>query len=170
VGHLSLKGIEPDKDNIKLKLTKYHASGSEEIFMSYEDVKNNILIGFVRLRLPSEKAHRPEFFEKINYPNPKLKPNSSIIRELKVFGPMVSFDQGRSKKQNSNIRSRKNILKVPEWQHSGYGQLLLKECEKYSREQWDVKKLLIMSGVGVKRYYEKFGYDRDGVYMSKILI
>jgi elongator complex protein 3 len=170
VGHLSLKGIEPDKDNIKLKITKYHASGSEEVFMSYGDFTNEILIGFVRLRLPSEKAHRPEFFEQMNYHNLRSLPNSSIIRELKVFGPMVSFDLGKTTKQDSNIKKLRDLQRIPEWQHRGYGQLLIEECEKYSVEQWDVKKLLIMSGVGVKRYYEKFGYDRDGMYMGKILM
>jgi elongator complex protein 3 len=169
VGHLSLKGIEPEYDKIKLKTIEYEASGGEEVFMSYEDVKNDVLIGFVRLRLTSENAHRPEI-DKETDPSGKPRSNSSIIRELKVFGPMVSFDQGINDNIHFDGKSDNNNTRIPEWQHRGYGQLLIEACERYSLERWDVKKLLVMSGVGVKRYYEKFGYEKDGVYMSKILM
>ena len=33
----------------------------------------------------------------------------------------------------------------------------------------DKNKMIVISGVGVRKYYEKFGYERDGPYMSKIL-
>ena len=44
------------------------------------------------------------------------------------------------------------------------------EAEKIAKEEFDAKKILVMSGVGVREYFKnKFNYIRDGVYMSKII-
>ncbi len=147
VGHKLLKEIQPDVDQIKLTREQYDASGGDEIFLSYEDVKNDILIGFLRLRAISEKAQRPEFLEN----------RGAIIRELKVFGPMVELGE----------TPQSGPLEV--WQHRGYGQLLLAEAEKLAGELWDAKKLFVNSGVGVRQYYRKLGYERFGQYMRKKL-
>ena len=159
VGHLSLLGIEPEPQNIKLQTIEYEASAGNEVFMSYEDPQNNILIAFVRLRLPSEHTHRPEFYEESSVPRSMIRPKTAIIRELKVFGPMVPLDG----------QTQKDAQKNEEWQHKGYGHLLLEASEKYATEHWDCSKLLVMSGVGVKQYYSKLGYHKDGVYMGKKL-
>ncbi len=144
VGHMMQKfGIEPEIEHIKLLREDYDASGGREIFLSFEDVKNDILIGFLRLRIPSEKAHRKE----IN------KVPSAIVRELHVYGPLVPIG-GKPKY---------------EWQHRGYGRELLAEAERIAREEFDVKKMLVISGVGVREYYRKFGYRKDGPYVSKRL-
>ena len=37
------------------------------------------------------------------------------------------------------------------------------------KENYDAKKIVVISGVGVKKYYIKKGYSRDGLYMSKML-
>jgi elongator complex protein 3 len=59
------------------------------------------------------------------------------------------------------------VNKTRPWQHQGYGKMLLTASEQFARENWDAEKLLVMSGVGVKPYYTKFGYNKDGVYMRK---
>jgi elongator complex protein 3 len=51
----------------------------------------------------------------------------------------------------------------------GYGEELLHEAEKVASENYDKNKLLIISGVGARNYYRKFGYKREGPYMSKII-
>jgi len=43
------------------------------------------------------------------------------------------------------------------------------EAEKISKENFDAKKLLVISAVGTREYYKKFGYSLDGPYMSKQL-
>ena len=53
-----------------------------------------------------------------------------------------------------------------DWQHRGYGAELLVYAEELAREN-GYQKLSIISGVGVREYYRKLGYARDGVYMSK---
>ncbi len=144
VGHVMQKfGIQPEVEHIKLLREDYEASEGHEIFLSFEDVKNDILIGFLRLRIPSEKAHRKEI---------NCCP-SAIVRELHVYGPLVPIG-GKPKY---------------EWQHRGYGRELLAEAERIAKEEFDVKKMLVISGVGVREYYRKFGYRKDGPYVSKRL-
>ncbi|WP_297490103.1 tRNA uridine(34) 5-carboxymethylaminomethyl modification radical SAM/GNAT enzyme Elp3 [Thermococcus sp.] len=144
VGHQMQKfGVEPEVDHIRLLREEYEAAGGKEIFLSFEDVKNDILIGFLRLRIPSERAHRKEV---------NCCP-SAIVRELHVYGPLVPIG-GKPKY---------------EWQHRGYGRELLSEAERIAREEFEVKKMLVISGVGVREYYRKFGYRKNGPYVAKRL-
>jgi len=136
------EGVEPDLKNIKLLREDYEASGGIEIFLSVEDVVNDILIGFLRLRIPSEKAHRPEIDSK-----------TTIIRELHVYGPQVPIGE-------------KPIFA---WQHKSWGRILLREAERIAVEEFDAKKMIIISGIGVREYYRRFGYFRSSTspYMVK---
>jgi elongator complex protein 3 len=144
VGHrMAVDGVKPDPDKIRVLTMKYGASDGEEIFISAEDVENDVLIGYLRLRIPSEKAHRPEI---------KAKP-CAIVRELHVYGPLVPVG--------------KHLAKA--WQHKGYGGILLGEAECIAREEYGLEKILVISALGTKQYYKRFGYDYDGAYMSKML-
>jgi len=144
VGHrMAIDKVKPNSDKVEILTTKYLASEGEEIFISAEDPENDVLIGYLRLRVPSEKAHRPEI---------KAKP-CSIVRELHVYGPLVPV--GR------------HLVKA--WQHKGYGGILLAEAERVTREDCDLKKILVISALGTKQYYMRFGYQYDGVYVSKML-
>jgi elongator complex protein 3 len=53
------------------------------------------------------------------------------------------------------------------WQHRGYGEELLAEAERIAREEYGKTKLLVISGIGARNYYRKFGYEREGPYMAK---
>ena len=144
VGHrMLIDKVKPNPEKVQILTRKYKASEGEEIFISVEDVENDVLIGYLRLRIPSEKAHRPEIKDK----------KCSIIRELHVYGPLVPVG--------------KHLQKA--WQHKGYGSILLNEAERISREDYEMKKILVISALGTKRYYRKFGYNYDGPYMSKKL-
>jgi elongator complex protein 3 len=144
VGHrMTNDNVKPNSENIKILTLKYEASEGEEIFISAEDVENDVLVGYLRLRIPSEKAHRPEV---------RAKP-CSIVRELHVYGPLVPVG--------------KHLAKA--WQHKGYGGILLAEAERLTKEKYDLRKILVISALGTKQYYMRFGYEYDGVYMSKML-
>ncbi|RLE76074.1 MAG: hypothetical protein DRZ80_01725 [Thermoprotei archaeon] len=131
-------GIVPE--NVKMLIRKYMASNGEEIFISFEDVKKDLIIGFLRLRKPSDYAHRPE-----------VTHNTMIIRELHVYGELIPVGSNQS----------------DSWQHKGYGRKLLSAAEKIAVEEYDAKKILIISGIGVREYYRRFGYKKEGPYMSK---
>ncbi|MAE13430.1 tRNA uridine(34) 5-carboxymethylaminomethyl modification radical SAM/GNAT enzyme Elp3 [Candidatus Woesearchaeota archaeon] len=56
-----------------------------------------------------------------------------------------------------------------EVQHKGLGMRLVQEAERIAREK-GMEEMLIISGVGVREYYEKkLGYRRKGVYVWKRL-
>ena len=55
------------------------------------------------------------------------------------------------------------------WQHKGWGGVLMSEAERVASEDYGAEKLLVMSALGTKQYYERLGYEREGVYMSKRL-
>ena len=96
-------------------------------------------MGFCRLRIPF-KPFRKE-----------ITSNSALIRELHVFGPSVGLGK-------TDLESQ---------QHKGFGKILLSEAERIATEEFDAKKILIISGIGVREYYKKLGYALDGVYVSK---
>jgi len=44
------------------------------------------------------------------------------------------------------------------------------EAERIAKEEFDAKKILVISGIGVKEYFKnKFSYKNDGVYISKMI-
>jgi len=142
-GHRWLKdAVKPDPENIQMRTVTYEASQGEEFFILMEDPVNDVLVGYVRLRFPSEKAHRPEISGQ----------NVAIIRELRVLGPLVPVG--------------KHLNEA--YQHKGLGRLLLEEAEEQSREH-AAEKMLVTSALGTKCYYKRFGYTYDGPYMSKKL-
>jgi len=75
------------------------------------------------------------------------KTDTAIVRELHVYGEQIPI-------------GKKGIV-----QHKGYGKLLLNEAEKIAK-QAGKKKVSVISGIGVREYYKKLGYKRDGPYMS----
>jgi elongator complex protein 3 len=143
VGHAQYKsGLYPNTNDVELTIKKYKASGGEEIFLSYEDTKNDILIGLLRLRYPSQKAHRPEL---------KIK-KSMLVRELHIYGPMVQVGSEAS---------------TNDWQHRGWGRRLLNEAERISREDFDAHKMIILAGIGTRTYYKRYDYKLEEPYMVK---
>jgi elongator complex protein 3 len=143
VGHRWLKdNIVPDYDKVKVLEKTYEASEGTEHFISVEDQVNDILIGYLRLRFPSNKSHRPEISGN----------KTSIIRELRVCGPVVPV--GKRAKEA--------------YQHKGCGKMLMEKAEETSKEH-DCSKIVVTSALGTKRYYRRLGYRYDGPYMSKNL-
>jgi elongator complex protein 3 len=132
-------------DEVKLYRQDYEASKGQEIFLSYENQQENYLIGYLRLRKPSEFAHRLELNDG----------KTMIVREIKVVGELVPKDM----KPN-----RFNQI-----QHRGFGKLLMQNAEKIAKEDFDAKKLAVISGIGVRDWFYEQGYKLDGVYVSKAL-
>jgi elongator complex protein 3 len=145
VGHVYYKlGLEPDPQDIGLRVERYPASMGEEVFLSFQDLKRDILIGLLRLRKPSPAAHRPEL--KVAH--------SMVVREMHVYGPLVKVGMQAG---------------VNDWQHRGWGENLLREAERISREEFGARKIIVLAGVGTRNYYRRFGYSLEGPYMVKEL-
>lgn len=133
-----LEGRFVDDSAVKLLCEKYESCGGIEYFLSVEDVKNDILIAFLRLRFPYE-PHRKE-----------LK-NAALIRDLHVYGELIPLGE-----RNKNS-----------FQHRGYGAHLLRKAEEIASEEYE--KIAVMSGIGVREYYARFGYYQEGPFMMKCL-
>ncbi|MBI2672007.1 tRNA uridine(34) 5-carboxymethylaminomethyl modification radical SAM/GNAT enzyme Elp3, partial [Candidatus Woesearchaeota archaeon] len=55
-------------------------------------------------------------------------------------------------------------------QHKGLGLNLMKKAEEIAKEKYDINKMLVISGIGVRNYYiNKLNYKKDGPYVSKII-
>jgi len=78
--------------------------------------------------------------------------NRAIVRELHVYGRMVPIHEHSE----------------DDWQHRGFGESLLSECEEIAASR-GIPRLLVTSGVGAREYYARLGYSRSGYYMAKEL-
>jgi elongator complex protein 3 len=45
----------------------------------------------------------------------------------------------------------------------------MEKAEEIARREHGSKKIAVISGVGVRGYYRRLGYELDGPYMSKML-
>ncbi|TXT67032.1 MAG: hypothetical protein BAJALOKI1v1_210034 [Promethearchaeota archaeon] len=131
-------------EDCKLYRLDYEASKGKEIFLSYENKEDKYLVGYLRLRKPSLLAHRPEL----------NNGSTLIVREIKVVGELVP-------------KTSKPYKKI-QLQHRGFGASLLEKAEEIAYDEFDAKKLSIISGIGVRTYFKNRGYTLDGPYMSKI--
>ena len=83
--------------------------------------------------------------------NPFLKElkDAAIIRELHVYGKAIEL-------------GKKNEI----GQHTGLGKRLMQVAENIAKEN-NYKNIAVISGVGVREYYRKLGYNLKGFYMVK---
>ncbi|MBT6041105.1 tRNA uridine(34) 5-carboxymethylaminomethyl modification radical SAM/GNAT enzyme Elp3 [Candidatus Woesearchaeota archaeon] len=151
-GHVFRKFKQiPDQKNVKLIVRGYEASEGVEWFISFEDTKQDILLGFCRLRLPARDL--------VDIKNKKeITNNIAFIRELHVVGEAIEI--GATK-----IKGKKPKLNI---QHKGLGKQLIKEAENIAK-QFCKKKMIVISGIGARDYYRKLGYKKEGVYMVKTI-
>ena len=141
IGHKKTKK-EYSLDDFKLFKESYDACGGIENFLSIEDKNEESIAGFLRLRLPSENHFRPEITD-----------STALVRELHVYGNMIQIGD-----KNPSIG-----------QHTGFGERLLKEAENIAADNGK-EEVAIISGIGSRNYYRKFGYEKVGPYMIKKLI
>jgi elongator complex protein 3 (tRNA carboxymethyluridine synthase) len=138
---VALRGPSSFDEEPKYDELRYSASGGLEVFGSFGFEATGTMAGFVRLRVPSEEAHRPEIV------------GAAVVRELRVYGRAVAV--GRREGQA--------------WQHRGIGGELMSRMERVAKDELGVRKLLVTSAVGTRNYYRSLGYEREGPYMSKAL-
>lgn len=134
---------ETDLKNAVISIQQYQASEGTEYFISY--VNNNILYGFVRLRV--------NFIEN-KLIVPELE-GCALIRELHVYGALKTV-------YDKNISGTKTV------QHYGFGKKLVSKAEEIAKSH-GYKKIAIISGVGVRNYYRNIGYSLQNTYMIKEL-
>ena len=143
-----VRGAVINPADYELSVIEYETGSGKEVFLSFDDDKENRLAAFLRLRLPSASAGRPLNFE---FKAEELKPlrGAAIVRELHTYGKLIPLDE-----------------KGTQSQHMGFGRRLLQEAEKRAKAA-GFGKVAIISGVGAREYYRKNGYELEGTYMVK---
>jgi len=141
------KGKEINWDKIEIKIDEYEASGGKEFFISVEDIQNDLLLGFLRLRFSSDSSLDNEEFKQSR---PEITEQSAIVRELHVYGTATALGE------EGNI------------QHKGLGKQLMAKAEEIAKSAGK-NKIIVISGIGVRAYYQKLGYSLEGPYMVKKL-
>lgn len=170
--------------NLKLFRQDYKASSGKEIFLSFEDRDRKYLYSLLRLRVNGAIINTVSsivpkgcgaeaqviviptnlFFKTdLHSSSTRLMPlwsqqfpilqNAAIIREVHTYGQLVPI----------NSKNKKSP------QHTGLGKKLIAEAEKIAREEFGLKKIAVISGVGVRGYYRKLGYRLEKGYMVKEL-
>ncbi len=129
-------GREVNWEKVQIKVREYEASQGKEFFIAAEDPTQDMLIGFCRLRFPSQ------------YLRQEIIPGSALIRELHIYGTATAIGE-------------EGVV-----QHRGWGRRLMEKAEEIARADGK-KKIVAISGVGVREYYRKLGYVKEGMYMVK---
>ena len=132
------------EEKIVLDRIDYDASGGKEIFLQFVSSNKQKLFALLRLRIPSEKNSLHTILA--------LR-NAALIREVHTYGKLTSI----------NTKDKKSP------QHIGLGKKLLLEAEKIARVEFGLKKIAVISGVGVRGYYRKAGYRLKDSYMVKYI-
>ena len=78
------------------------------------------------------------------------KNHQAIVRELHVYGQALALGQ----------KSKKAI------QHQNLGSKLLQKAESMAKDE-GFKEISVISGIGARPYYKKFGYKLENTYMAK---
>lgn len=141
-----VKNKKSNIDEARMIIRSYPASGGYEYFISIESPDENIIYGFCRLRISKLMG----YFDDVNI-FPFLN-NCAMVRELHVYGNMTPVDQ--------------NHVNGTSAQHRGFGKMLMKKAEEIALEN-GYNKIAVISGVGVRKYYEKLGYKLNNNYMIK---
>jgi elongator complex protein 3 len=129
-----------------MKVDQFEASGSKEYFISYVSHDDLTLYGFCRLRFPNKENQIDEIS------------GCALIRELHVYSTLAPV-----------TTSTKDTKMLGGVQHQGIGKKLLEKAEQITRRN-GYNKIAVISGVGVRNYYRKQGYELQNTYMIKDLI
>jgi elongator complex protein 3 (tRNA carboxymethyluridine synthase) len=131
-------GRRPVEGTPRIGDLSYRCCSGTEHFISAE--AGDALIGYARLRFPDD-------------PGGAVPADTSLLRELHVYGPMVPLGQ-----EAGSL----------DWQYRSYGALLLERAGELSRAG-GFRRMAVLPGIGVRPYYRKRGYVRSGPYMVKEL-
>jgi len=142
-----VRGKTTDLSKAQCTIREYDSSDGREFFISFESPDNEIIYGFLRLRL-SETAGEAMRRGKKKISDvifPELI-GSALIRELHVYGCVVEVNNNRDK----------NV------QHYGFGSRMMEVAEMIAVKH-GFRRMSVISGVGVRDYYRRKGF-RDGPY------
>jgi len=132
------KGRDVNWNKVELRINEYSASEGKEFFISLVDTD-------------SEHDYLLGFL-RLRFPHESLRKEitetTALVRELHVYGTATAIGEEGSV------------------QHRGLGKQLMAKAEEIAKE-YGKDKLVVISGIGVRGYYYKLGYELEGPYVVK---
>jgi elongator complex protein 3 len=146
-----IRAEKVDADDLIYNDDTYTAAFSEEHFLNYATADDK-LAGYLRLAFPqSVPAAHQELHAQLYERIPELK-NAALIREVHIYGQSLAV--------GGEINGAA--------QHSGLGTDLLVRAETLAKEK-GFSRIVVISAIGTRIYYQKRGYRLSGLYMTKEL-
>ncbi|MEM4247001.1 MAG: GNAT family N-acetyltransferase, partial [Candidatus Woesearchaeota archaeon] len=139
--HLSLKGLvgfQKGKVNMDVGLNVLEYEASNgREFFIQAINSDNVCFGLCRCRIPFEPWRK------------EITKQTLLVRELHVYVKETEISE-----ESAAV------------QHKGLGKQLMQKAEELAKAN-KCNKIAIISGVGVREYYRKLGYELEGAYMVK---
>ena len=129
----------------KYKIRSYKTKYGIEYFISLESLDEKVLFGFLRLRIPSitTESKNLTYFKSLH--------DKGLIRELHVYNTLLPVGY-----KNKKVT-----------QHKGVGKHLVEIAENISFFH-SKKGMAVISGEGVRSYYQKLGYFTQDTFEIKM--
>jgi ELP3 family radical SAM enzyme/protein acetyltransferase len=134
-----VKSAEIDPADFTIKVREYEASDGIEYFISWEN-ESDTLLGFLRLRINSTEAN--DIFPELT--------DCAMIRELHIYGQVI----------NHHLDNKGDGV-----QHIGLGKGLIAKAVELTKKH-GLNKISVISGVGVRNYYIKQGFEPVDTYID----
>ncbi len=133
-----IRGQLKDLSLLRLLTRLYRTDVSAEYFLEWNQLDENqpegLILGFLRLSLPTVKGFIPEL------------DGCAIIREIHVYGELTPLGQQHEKAQ-----------------HGGLGRQLLERARQLAQEE-GFAQLAVISAVGTREYYRARGFTDGELY------
>lgn len=140
-----IKDAKISFEDLELRIKEFEASEGQEFFITYDHSELDKICALLRLRFSSHSLNGKRHFMK------ELE-GAALVREIHTYGEQVAITKSANKDS----------------QHIGLGRRMMQQAEDISRRN-GYKKLAVISGIGVREYYRKLGYQLEGTYMVKYL-
>lgn len=140
-----IKNEKVNFSDLTLNVKEMEASEGQEFFITFDDMKRDRLSSLLRLRFSSYSLKGKKHFMK------ELE-GAALVREVHTYGEQVE------------ISAREKSVS----QHIGLGRRMMNKAEEIALKN-GYKKMAVISGIGVREYYRKLGYELEGTYMVKRL-
>ena len=148
-----IRGQAVEINALELKDLVYHPADAEEHFISFS-TPDDRLAGYLRLSLPAAvpSLKRNDARKQLYTLIPEID-GAALIREVHIYGQSLEVGADLSGAA----------------QHSGLGTALLERAEGLAKTA-GYRRLAVIAAVGTRLYYEKRGFKRSDLYMTKEIL